>query len=397
MTVRPNHHQPGRASEDMSFPPESVRFPPRFLLDGVPQVRFYDGKQTCPEDAPFPACLKAFLEFVGDDRASCEKRPAPRKAEMGCPYAYAMGTSGVAFFLSWGEGWHPGNVAFHYLSPDPEAPYRQAFKALGYSFDRLVKGDGLGEEELFRARIKESLVKHGIPVFACGVIGPPEPCLITGYDEDGAVLIGWNFFQNFAEFNAGVEYEPAGPFRKRGWFADTDSLVITGVKQPAPAIRQVLRDSLVWALEVMRNPMPWPGRHNGLAAYEAWAKALLWQDESVNEDMAVLRERFIVHDEAVGTVAEGRWYGAAYLRKMISHVPEAAEPLTAAARRLEREHDLMWEIWNLTGGLGRSDDHVKAFAPRETREEMARIIREAQANDREVTGHFEKALALIAD
>ena len=33
-------------------------------------------------------------------------------------------------------------------------------------------------------------------VIAIGVLGPEEPCLITGFDEDGKVLIGWNFFQD---------------------------------------------------------------------------------------------------------------------------------------------------------------------------------------------------------
>lgn len=381
----------------MSIHHGSDRYPPRFLLEGVPQVRFYDGKQTCPEDVPFPACVKAFLDFAGDCRACCKESACRKKADVDCSYAYAMGTSGAAFRLSWGEGWQLDNVALHYMSEDPEAPYRRTFEALGYSYDWLVKTEDPGDEERFRERIVEALVKHHVPVFAFGVIGPPEPCLVTGYDEDGAVLMGWNFFQGFSEFANGVEFGPGGQFRKRDWFAETECLVIVGEKQTAPPMREVLRDSLRWALKVMRGPMPWPGRHNGLAAYYAWAGALQWDSGSIEGDMSVLRERFLVHDDAVGTVAEGRWYGAVYLRKMIEHVPETMEPLLAAIGFLEKEHDLMWEIWNLTGGLGRSDDHVRAFARPEVREQMVRIIGEARANDTEAARHFEKALALIPD
>jgi hypothetical protein len=371
-------------------------FPPRFLLEGVPQVRFYDGKQSCPEDVPFPSCVKAFLDYMGDSRACCKESACRKKAEVDCSYAYVMGTSGAAFRLSWGEGWQLDNVALHYMSPDPEAPYQRAFDSLGYPFDWVVKTGAKTDEQVFREKIMVALAKQRTPVFAFGVIGPPEPCLITGYDEEGAVLIGWNFFQGFSEFAAGVEFGPGGQFRKRGWFDETDCLAIIGEKKDPPAMKQVLRDSLSWALRVMRDPMPWPERHNGLAAYYAWAAALQWEGDSSEKDMEVIRERFMVHDDAVGTVAEGRWYGAVYLHKMMEHVPEVLVPLAAAIKCLEREHDLMWEIWNLTGGLGRRDENVRAFARPEVRVQMIRLIGEARANDAEVSRYFENALELIA-
>ena len=72
---------------------------------------------------------------------------------------------------------------------------------------------------------------------APGPIGPPEPALITGFDEGGDVLIGWSFFQGLPEFNAGVEFEPSGQFRKRDWFRDPPglSLVIIGESRPVPS------------------------------------------------------------------------------------------------------------------------------------------------------------------
>ena len=45
----------------------------RVVLDGVPRVGFFfdmqkhdDSKMRCPEDVPFPSCLRACLESVGD-------------------------------------------------------------------------------------------------------------------------------------------------------------------------------------------------------------------------------------------------------------------------------------------------------------------------------------------
>lgn len=37
------------------------------------------------------------------------------------------------------------------------------------------------------------------PVIAIGVVGPPEPCIVAGYDKGGEVLIGWSFFQDRPE------------------------------------------------------------------------------------------------------------------------------------------------------------------------------------------------------
>ena len=51
----------------------------RVVLEGVPRVGFYfdmqkhdDSKMRCPEDVPFPSCLRACLEFL-DDGLGCRK------------------------------------------------------------------------------------------------------------------------------------------------------------------------------------------------------------------------------------------------------------------------------------------------------------------------------------
>ena len=50
------------------------------------------------------------------------------------------------------------------------------------------------DKEVFRRQIIESIDK-GKPVVAFGVEGPTEACIITGYDQDGDVLIGWSMIQ----------------------------------------------------------------------------------------------------------------------------------------------------------------------------------------------------------
>jgi len=59
-------------------------------------------------------------------------------------------------------------------------------------------------------------IDQNVPVLAFGVIGPPECCIITGNDESGEVIIGWNYFQNEHD-----DFEPTGQFRKGNWYKDS--------------------------------------------------------------------------------------------------------------------------------------------------------------------------------
>ena len=155
-------------------------------------------------------------------------------------------------------------------------------------------------------------------------------------------------------------------FRKRDWYENTWDLFAVGPRgEPAdPAL--VRRRSLQWAVKVVRTAETWDGRkHNGLAAYDAWAEALL-RDDDITPNGAIPEgsdaQPFGVHDDAVGTVAEGRYYAGQYLRRVAEAEPAMAEPLLRAADCYQGEHDVMWKIWACCGGNGRSSAHVEQFA-----------------------------------
>ena len=110
------------------------------------------------------------------------------------------------------------------------------------------------------------------------------------------------------------------------------------------------------------------------------------------EGLPTSRQHFDVHDDAVGTVAEARWYGCLFLRQLADDEPAMAEELRAAADCFEAEHDIMWGIWALAGGLGRSDEHAKKLAQPFTRERMRPLIRLSREKDEQGAEHIEKAL-----
>ncbi|MBN2389319.1 MAG: hypothetical protein JXR84_01265 [Anaerolineae bacterium] len=384
----------------------------RAVLESVPRVHFYEGGKRCPEDIIIPSVMRATLEYLGEEDYGCKHCPIRGQAsKVFCTYSHLVGVSGAAAFLSWKEGWHGDNIALFFMDADAGAVERHIFEAIGYAYEAVMKEEGRDNKAEFRQRIIES-IDRGMPVLGYGVVGPPEPSIITGYDEGGDVLIGWSFFQNFPDFNAGVEFEPAaegqpvGYFRKHDWFKDTENLLIIGEKQPKPSLAEVSRDALRWLLKVTRTPMVRPEpdapewyrhRHNGLAAYDAWADHLLRDAEWPADDEATLRAHHQIHEDAVSTVAEARWYGSVFLAEIAEHF--AAEPgklgttehVLHAAACYAAEHDLMWQLWELAGGIG-NPDAFRTMADPAKRRALADIVRQAREKDAAAADHMEQAL-----
>jgi hypothetical protein len=363
----------------------------RVVLEGVPRVHFYEGGARCPEDLVFPSVLRAMLEYMGDKDFGCRHcMGCPPGSKITCTYSYVAGTSGVGSHLSWGPNWQHDNIAIHYMSNDPDAPYRRGFEAVGYPFEWLGREQG---ETAMRDRIVECIRDKGRPVIAFGVIGPPEPSIITGYDEGGDFLIGWSFFQGMPEFNAGVEFEPSGHFRKRDWFNATDCLAILGDKQARPDFGKTCREALRWAVELTHTSLAYGDRPSGLAAYEAWANDVIRDSEFPADDEAVLQAHHSVHNDAVGTVAEARWYGSQFLIEAVDHLPwQMTEDVLHAAACYAAEHALMWQAWDLLGGISNPEAYKKMVAPA-TRRELAQVILQSRDKYAQAADYMERALA----
>lgn len=359
------------------------------VLDGVPRLTF-DPQPKLDDDVeltPMPSAVSACLRYLGDD----------------VKYRYLMGMTGDAFRLSWKDGWQPDNVADIYIAPDPHKALDLAFAAAGRSYEVIGAEPGSLPECAMRERIIASLHDKGRPVLAYGVVGPPEMCIITGYDDGGDVLIGWSFFQHMPEFNAGVEFEASGYFRKRNWHPNTWSIVLVGEKRPTPPKAAAYRAALEWALQVMRTPdvydsnvngEAWKDRHSGHAAYDAWAQHLLKDQDFATDAPTILGQRFGVHDDAVTVVAEGRWYASLFLADAAQVLPQCASRLHEAAAHFAREHELMWQVWDQVGGIGRAETQIRALTRPEVRRRIVPIIHEARDNDISAALCIEQALAM---
>jgi hypothetical protein len=368
------------------------QIPERCVLEGVPRIHFYEGGHFCPEDICFPSALKTCLEYLGDP-IGCKHTCPPTGSLASCGYSYLVGTSGEAFALYWSPDWMFRNAIRSVAAVTDDAPYRRAFESVGYGCQIVRKDPGRDVEAFFRERIIASITQARRPVIAFGVVGPTEAAIVAGYDAGGDVLIGWSFFQGDPQFAAGLEFETSGYFRKRDWFRDTESLVIIGEKLAAPKLVDVYKEAFRWNIEVAR----WPevnGIPNGWAAYTAWADALSRDENFPAGDEATLRHRHSLHEMAVGTVAENRWYGGQFLLEAADHVHYSQiEHLFVAAGRLAAEHDLMWQVWDAAGGNGNPDAWMRLAEP-VVRRKIVPLILAARDKDMDAVAHLERTLEI---
>jgi len=369
----------------------STTFPDRLVLEGVPRVAFYAGGPRCPEDIPYASCLRAVAEYLHELPGFQHLDWHTAGSPILCAYAWYLGLTGQAFSNVWEPGWLPGNGDIRYIAADPAEPLVRGLEAIGRPGAIYVRGQRWAEEGTLRRELAACLTA-GRPAIGIGLAGPPEPALITGYDEGGDVLIGWSFFQDMPEFNGGLSFEPGGEFRARDWFRSLEALILPGERAEIPPLQEQVHRALRSALEHIRTPML-AGRHTGLAAYDAWASHLLRDADFDVDDPALLYERFTVHDQSVGNIAEFRWYGAVFLSEAAcAGVPRDADLLRAAACMAE-EHALMWQVWELVSGIGREPEKALKLAEPQVRRDIAEVLRASRDRCAEMARLLERALA----
>jgi AraC-like DNA-binding protein len=360
------------------------------MLDGVMRVGFYKGGDQCPEDVPFPSCMAAVMRYLGEDYPWIPLEAHNMTWRLNFANIYFFGVSGMSFGFLWREGWHEDNVD-HMFVADPREVIDRAFKSAGYYYRTLEKQDKEKDEQNFKASIIES-INRGVPVLAFGVIGPPECCIITGYEDHGDTLLGLNYFQEDPGCNKGVEILENGYFRKNKWFEDTWSLIVIEDKFSGFDRAFGTKAILTWALRIM-NTKELFGRHSGFAALKAWERHILKEDEFAGIDDTTLERKHRVHNSAVGMLAESRAWANSFVCHLAEKEPSMKQELEKAGDCFNAIHDLMWEMWHTCGGWG-NPEAWRSFRDLETRTRLAEILRKAIELDSKAAALMEKASSI---
>ena len=329
------------------------------ILYGVPKVAY--GQDGC---TPFPMCIHSCAKYLG----------------LCVDYTRAMAESGAAFRFAWNTAcWDGGNVDAVLTFDDPEKVFRCGMRAMEREFKLLSRTPETKKEDFMDFIRRE--IDAGNPVIALGIIGPPEACVITGYQEGGNVLMGWNVFQEYPEYQASVRFGKNGYFIAGDWWEnpDTTALIATGTESfPALTPGEALRN----AAEALEGRMC--GTYaKGILAYDAWKNALLSdRDFSADAVFPLLVERMMCHGDAMDCLSDGRCHAAKYLRRLAEQHPAMAHGLNAAAGELEGIPKIIWkEMIPILGGWERGEAQTRQLAKSENRRLFAGQIDRMKAHD----------------
>lgn len=197
-------------------------------------------------------------------------------------YDYVCAVSGSAFRTSFSIPsalkWNHGN--YHVIHTP--IIIEHTFKMLGYKATQYIRGDYETNKKL----IIDSIDK-GIPVITLeGVINCSDACVISGYDNDGNVLLGYNPFMYVNEDHDEAP-DDTGYFRKTYWhdgfFKEGSKgriLIIEG-KCEKPSKEIVFNETLNLVRRLVQEEYLAPGQYNGLAAHKAFIYAMEtynWED-----------------------------------------------------------------------------------------------------------------------
>lgn len=351
------------------------------ILYGVPKVEYSAGECT-----PFPACLKACLNYMGQI----------------IDYSYVMAASGASFRLRWNtQMWDGGNVDIQCIYPSPLEAFGRTFKAAGRSVRYLAREES--DKEGFIAFIRQE-IDSGRPLIAQGVIGPPEACIITGYTDGSQTLVGWNFFQDNPEFAKDVALHETGYFMTKGWWENKSTLLLMAIGEEQgslPTSKEILQN----AVDVLsREQIVIPNRYGsethtyagGPAAYDAWA-ARISDDTEFPKDaiLPILYERMVCQTDAQDMVGEGRSYAACYLGWVGQQYPAVAKQCGEAARLFKNAAQCTFEMNAVRGGFEQNEYTIRRFATPEVRHELALLIRKAKRCDEEACALLKEICAEI--
>ena len=342
------------------------------ILYGVPKV----GWGTYGGNTPYPICLKACLDYLGEDVS----------------YEEVMVSGGAAFRLTWNEEtWDLSNVDIYHTLESQDVYYIGA-GALGREFGFLGREKQTSKEEFIRFIRKH--IDEGYPCIAQGIIGPPETCVITGYRDRGNTLLGWNFFQEDPEFGGSVKTDESGYFICDDWWEnkDTHGVMCMGAIR---AERISRKEILEHAVRVMtgRNEHQYA---KGFFAYDAWERMLANDaDFRAGDHDSLLYEKCLCLNDAMTCLIDGRGCAARYFSRLAG-LPDISEREKEAfahtASSFERTEESICQMRELFGNWEDMGARLSDSSDAGLRKKACQFIREAKRSDEEAWQWMKKII-----
>lgn len=322
----------------------------------------------------YPICLKACMEYLGED----------------IEYDFASVCNGAAFRFVWNTvQWDLSNIDLYHTFEESQEAYRLGAEALGREFSLLERKKETKKEE-FMAFIREH-IDEGYPCIALGIIGPPEPCLITGYRQKGEELLGWNFFQDDPEFAANVETDESGYFSCHDWWENTDTQAVMCIG-PILGNRFSEKEIIVNGIRALDGRMDC-GYSKGLLAYDAWKNALKREEEyTVDNNYSILFEKMLCQIDAMNCLVDGRRCAAAFFRKQAEALQGDNTICIQIADLFEQTSAAIQEMQALYGDFSNMEEMLRNLANPNIRGKSCDLIDTAKRADADALNYMKELL-----
>lgn len=380
--------------------------------EGIHAVSCAEGERICysadrsrlyQADSPQQQCIVEGIQRLGFGRSmDCSWAGAMTVslAARGIETTYdqVMGTSGacwrVAFEPVWDYSSADALVVYDYSIP--------ACRAYGIHATRLSRLEPQ-QRAAERLAILEDIRQGRLPV-AINLRVAPEWGVITGYLEDGRVLLCRSYFddETFAEleddpaFHAHMEashgylYVDHWPYR----------IIRLGEQTAAPSALENLYASLRLKLEAMQTEAPIISSYaSGYRALEVWSEGLLNHAWYAAADGEGFSRRLSVNHFCMMALADARRSAAAYLRESLPLVNTPREQ--AALKEMTEIYEEMVGLLD-TFYKGMADPAIlrtTGAAPRENwtnrqREEQAELLAQVAISEQRADALAEVVLSL---
>lgn len=344
------------------------------VLYGIPKVEY--GINGC---TPYPMCVRSCANYLGQDIDN----------------NFAMVSTGAAFRLTWDTtSWNGGNVDVIHTFDNPDDVYRFGIKALGRecnmitritnAYDVKLDGNIKSDNKNDFIQFIKAQIDRGYPCIALGIIGPPEACIVTGYRENGNVLLGWNFFQDGTEFAPQVTLDDSGYFITSKWWENGETIAVISlseIKYQPINTKSIIEN----AIKVMSGRLVHKGNKafaKGIMAYDAWIEAIMDEKEfSINAILPILAERLMCHGDAMDCLADGRHNAAVFMDKIADEQPKYRDICKNVQQQFTEITSMIWNMAEILGGYERNEQQIRDFAKPEVRRQIAGLINECKKAD----------------
>jgi hypothetical protein len=259
------------------------------------------------------------------------------------------------------------------------------------------------DKEGFKKFIR-SEIDDGRPVIAFGIIGPPEACLVTGYRDNGEILLGWNCFQENQEFARNVTIDESGYFVTDGWWENeyTTALISVGEKQEALSSHKEILENAVDILT--KEKVTFYGNNHeitaeyagGQKAYDCWAAAIA-DDKEFPEGaiLPILYERIICQNDAQDMVGEGRSYAACYLEAVARENALVEKQCSKAAEYFRKTAECTFTMNEVKGGFVQSEEVILKFAGSGVRKQLVQLIGQSKEYEAKASALLKEIVELL--